>query len=150
MAKERRGRGPVSTIDAVFEKADPTVVAAGLLGAIATAGGITPPLTRLLDVMTSKDITDDIARAFDSLVRYGGLGLGPAGLMALFVPPPSDATEEAKADYRRTMGLMASGAMEGMIMMTLVSNKEFMSQLLNLGGKLGAATITAAGEAVPF
>lgn len=136
--------------DKLMAEIDPEVMMAGMLGAVATAGGITPPLTRLLDVLTDKDITDDIAKALEALTRLGAFGLGPAGLMAIFNPPSADASAQEKEDYARRVGLMAAGAMEGMMMMTLMKNKQLMSQIMDTATKIASATISAAGEAVPF
>jgi len=140
--------------DKLMAEIDPEVLLAGMLGAIATYGGITPPLTRILEALSDKTVGSDIVDiiTFNPYVAaYGAIsGTGWVSWVDLLTggKPPDDPTEAEK--QRKRYALMAAGAMEGMMMMTLVKNEKMMGMIADLAGKLGSASIRAAGEAVPF
>lgn len=130
----------------ILSDVDARTLLAAMLGATAAAGGITPPLTMLLkainnnlDATSAADVVKMLPVPVVSI---------PAQLWDIFMPQSTDTS--SKSERTQMLGVMASGAMEGMIMMELVKNKELMRQVTDVVGKLGAATITAAGEAVPF
>lgn len=147
-------------LDKIFAQVDPEVMAAGVLGAIAVYGGVTPPLTRLLASFArqgARAVDDDYIRAANESARDQALindyhkrhGQAVTGSYD-WTTMPTDATDDEAAAFRRRNALMASGAMEGMMMMTLMKNKELMNKLYDTGKDIGAAIIRAAGEAVPF
>jgi len=141
----------VEMLDRLLAEMDPEVLLAGLLGATAAAGGLTPPLTRLLqtfnEALTGEG--NDYAKVFLSMTGPGFVYTQATSLIEIITGTGGDEKTSAP-DKIKLYGLMASGALEGMIMMNLVKNKEFMNQVLGVGKSLGAAAITAAGEAVPF
>lgn len=130
----------------ILNDVDARTLLAAMLGATAAAGGITPPLTMLLKAINSNlDATS--AADVVKMLPVPVVSI-PAQLWDIFMPQSTD--DSSKKERTQMLGVMASGAMEGMIMMELVKNKELMKQVTDVVGKLGAATISAAGEAVPF
>lgn len=146
--------------DKLFAQIDPEVMFAAFLGAMATYGGIVPPMTRLLMAISGKtDVGKDINEGIAKFLTLSpGLALLSGGewsnwydLFNTLKPVPKGASADAVEAHRLMIGMMASGAMEGMIMMTLVkSHPELLGQSIDSATKIGAAVITAAGEAVPF
>lgn len=138
-------------LDKIFKDVDAEIVLAGMLGATAAAGGLTPPLTRLLQTF-NEALTGEgndylkVLGLVSPAAAYAYLGTSLADLI-MGVAKDSAIPEQ---DRIKVYGLMASGALEAMIMMNLVKNKELMNQVLGIGKDLGAAAITAAGQAVPF
>lgn len=113
--------------DRLFADIDPAVMAAGALGAIAASGGIVPPFTRLLMAfntnISTQDVTSLIVQA--GMGPIGGVASVWSGLAAFFVGQNDDGTPVSPAKY----ALAASGAMEGMLMMSLVNNPGTMDLL---------------------
>jgi hypothetical protein len=147
-------------------KISPQVVLAGMLGATAAYGGLTPPFTRLLQVMNTKvDIVGDLRTALNStaiglvnvrsgqdVIDWGQNYIDPFHIFhskKVDTPAPPKTAEEKKSDIAK-YALAASGAMEAMMMMTLVENKELMAQVFKTGTQLASSVIEAAGDAVPF
>lgn len=130
-------------IDALLKEIDPEVLLAGVLGGTATLGGITPPMTRFLSVMGGGDLGKD----YEALWAV----LSPATwsnvkVFEMLFGSPGDGTQGDP----KTWALAASGALEAMIMMTLVKNPDLLKTVIGTGKDLAAATIRAGGEAVPF
>jgi hypothetical protein len=125
--------------DKIFAQVDPEVILAGALGAIAAGGGITPPLTRILMAFNSGSLAtvdlgfkeaNDAFNTWYGITKYASPIMMLLGIRAESGTPSTQ--EEAKASYTHT-ATMASGALEAMVVMSLVKNP---------------ATITAIGTAI--
>ena len=142
-------------IDKIFAQVDPLVAAAGILCAASTSLGIPPPLTSILNTIYNKEMMSDITDALTwspvSSVLGMAMGKGAATSWADIITGNYGQVKESEADKaRRHHGMILVGAFEGMVIMSLVRNETALNKMMELGGKIGAATITAAGEAVPF
>ena len=134
-------------VERIFSRVDPEVVAAGVLGAIAVTGGVTPPLTRMLQTFNEKG-GDDYLNIFSispPVMIY--LKARDAGgiLQDVLFGSGNDTTLPAE-DAVKLRGLMAAAMMEGMMMMTFMKNKEAMQSVVGIA----RSAIEAAGEALPF
>jgi hypothetical protein len=159
MTGPRKPKIPVETkadlIDKVFAQVDPIVAAAGLLCAASTSLGVMPPLTNILNTLSSKEVQSDVVDALTWSPVSAGIGLFTGG--SIFTSWADIATqnygnvqESDQVKARKHQGMILMGAFEGMLLMSLVRNEAALTKMMELGGKLGSATITAAGEAVPF
>jgi len=121
---------PVEAIDKLVSDLDAEVLLAGGLGAIAASRGIVPPFTRMLSAFNANLNTDDIKSiALTSAVSpWGGIGSVWASLAAGLAGRREDGTVVSPDVY----ALAASGALEAMLMMSLVKNPGF----LEIIGKL--------------
>lgn len=144
-------------IDKIFNQIDPIVAAGGLLCAGAASLGIKPPLTAIVDTLANKETQSDIVDAltWSPVSQYVGGFLAPGELRVIswadIFTMNFDKVEESQRDKaRRHYGMIMLAAFEGMALMSLARNEAALSKFMELGGKLGSATITAAGEAVPF
>jgi hypothetical protein len=142
-------------IDRIFDQVDPIVAAAGLLAAVGTSYGATPPLTAMLGTLANKEIQSDIIDVLTwSPISQGiGWATGAKGISSwadVFTGNYGDVSESEKEKARRKQGMIVMAAFEGMLLMSLARNEAALGKVMELGGKIGAATITAAGEAVPF
>jgi len=131
-------------LDRVLARVDPEVVAAGLLGALAASGGLTPPLTRLLQTINTEADKD-----YTSLFNV----IGPVfvytqtqRLVDILTGSGNEESGTTAGDAVKMRALIASGMMEGMLMMTFVKNKEALSSVVGIA----RSGIQAAGEALPF
>lgn len=122
---------PQEPLMAVIERLDPEVILVGLLGGIAAGGGIVPPFTRMLSAFggMSSDVTDLYNRMGPSALALGVSP--PAALLALLTNKNEDGSSGPPERY----ALMASGALEAMVMMSLVKNPGFLEAMGNLAGK---------------
>jgi len=121
---------PVEAIDKLVSDLDAEVLLAGGLGAIAASRGIVPPFTRLLLALNSGlNIDDFLGKALSMGVSpWSGIGGVWASLAAGISGQWEDGTKVSPDVY----ALAASGALEAMMMMSLVKNPGF----LELVGKL--------------
>jgi len=134
-------------VNKIFAEVDAEVFLAGMLGATAAAGGLTPPLTRLLQTFNT-GMSSDYSAILAALSPAYAIGTVAVSLADLIMGNKDSQIDEK--DRIKVYGLMASGALEAMIMMELVKNKQLMGQFIDVGKGLATATIAAAGEAVPF
>ena len=152
MARKKRIAHPLKEwLDKATDKVDPITLAAMTLGGTATMLGITPPMTSILV---------SFAKA-PSLLGSSGSGYLPgSSLMPGYTiwaqqymrnqdeTPPQPFNPEGWG--KEDVALFCSGAMEALITLELVRNKEFIQSLLGSATTLGAAAIRAAGEAAPL
>jgi len=150
--KSSKKRSVKDWLDQATEKVDPITVAAMTLGGTACALGIQPPMTAILLSLSQ------FSRNFDSsnwtIPNADVISMAPGwNLLALQQrlkeQQPSDPSnpDTWSMDW---LALFCSGAMEALITIELVRNKEFMKTLIGAGTTLGSAAIRAAGEAVPL
>jgi hypothetical protein len=142
-------------IDKVFAQVDPIVAAAGLLAAAATAYGMAPPLTSLVNTLSNKELQSNIADVLTWSPVSAGIGWmsgGGAGTSwaDIITGNYGNISETDRDKAMRKQGTIILGAFEGMLLMSLARNEAALAKFMELGGKLGSATITAAGEAVPL
>ena len=142
-------------IDKIFSQVDPIVAAAGLLGAGMASLGIMPPLTAIVNTIYNKEAQSDIVDALTWSPVSGLAGMASGGNFGsswadVFTGNYGAVTESERDKARRHQGTILMGAFEGMLLMSLARNETFLNKAMELGGKLGSATIIAAGEAVPF
>jgi len=123
--------------DKLLAQIDPEVLLCGALGAVATAGGIVPPLTRLLmSVGGNTDLGSDIANKA-ATAWYDVAQFGSPVLFALGLTFGEDSAPAAQAKAS-TQAVIAAGAMEGMMMMAFMKNPaamESLSKLVGMGAK---------------
>jgi len=148
-------RDNADIFDKVFAQVDPIVAAGGFLAAAATSLGVPPPLTAIVGTVYDKEVQSDIVDilTWSPISQAVGIGLGENGPVSwadLFTGFYGPLTEDERSKARRKQGLILAAAFEGMLMMSLVRNETFLNKAMELGGKIASATITAAGEAVPF
>jgi len=117
----------VEMLDRLLDEVDPEVLLAGSLGAIAAAGGITPPLTRMLMAISDTG-GSSLVEDYKTLL-VAGTGIGPIWAVASHLFSEQGNTTAPPTN----VAIAASGALEAMLMMTLVKNP---------------ATIEAIGNAV--
>jgi len=129
----------IKGLDALLKEIDPEVLLAGSLGAIAASRGIIPPFTRLLMAMNSSLQAEDIKeKALKvSISPWAGIGTVWAGIAAF----ATGRDEEGQPVDPDKYALAASGAMEAMMMMSLVKNPGFL-ELIGKGiEKIPTATL---------
>ena len=151
----RRSAEYAELIDKVMADVDPIVAAAGLLCAGSTALGVMPPLTAMVNAFSGAEVQSDIMDALTwSPVSQGiGWAFGEEGITSwsdIFTGHLGPVQESDKVKARRHTGMIFLGMFEGMLLMSVARNESILAKVAELGGKLGSATITAAGEAVPF
>lgn len=151
----KKGIDSADIIDKVFAQVDPIVAAAGLLCAASTSYGIMPPMTAIINTLANKETQSNVTDAltWSPLSQSIGWGLGEGGIVSwadLFTGHYGDVKESDLDKARRKQGMILVAAFEGMLLMSLARNEAALAKVMELGGKIGAATITAAGEAVPF
>lgn len=135
-------------LDRIFAEVDPQIIIVGFLGGTAAAGGIVPPFTRLLSIVTSvTDTSADYQRLFEigNVFAYGPGGLIP-GLFRLYIGEQQRegmSYEDASSPAR--YALFCSGALEAMLMYKAFSNPEIMKSVLALPGDV----LKGIGEIVP-
>lgn len=114
-------------VDKIFAQVDPEIVAAGLLGAVAARGGLVPPFTQLLMSMSTEGgVAESMKQTWMDVAKLGSVGwmagefalMNLQTLLGLFVKP--DATEAEKKVVISSSAIMASGMMEGMLMMAVM------------------------------
>jgi len=114
-------------IDKVFAQVEPVELAVGLLGAVATRGGLTPPVTRMMQAFSTGELTDpgsDFAKVL-ALVSpaYGYYVYLPNWLDSVF--GNQDVPDDQKQSAVAMSALMAAGAAEYMIFYNLARHPEF-------------------------
>ena len=144
-------------IDKVFAQVDPTEAALGVLGALATQGGLTPPFTRLM-MSIANDGADNVAKDWADLAlkigsplyawqssEYGFFG----NLVRLFSklnPDGSTKSAEQQEIDSKSAAAMSMGAAEYILMYNLFSNPEFQKKMFEMvsGSGAGLAAIAKA------
>ena len=122
----------VETLDKLLAQIDPEIVLAGALGAVATAGGITPPLTRLLMAVGGNvDLGSDIANKAGQ-TWYDVAQWGSPILFALGLSFGESGGSQDKSVKATTQAVVAAGAMEAMMMMAFMKNPNAMQALTSL------------------
>ena len=138
-----------ATLQTILEKIDPIAIVAMGLGATAAGNGVVPPLTQLLASFSGgfRSFTDWSGKAPDALFKmaqtatpFGSLGLlewlfGLIGEQQQAINELTP-TEQQILDERFRRGLMASGALEALLMYKLLSNPEVLKQLIELPGEV--------------
>jgi hypothetical protein len=117
--QEAQGR-----VDAIIAGVPNDVMLAGLLGATAALGGVTPPLTLLLSTF-NKELTSSSSTWH--MISTPGWKL----IMEALSGTPNAHGMDPDV-YAKALGMAASGAMEGMLMMTLMKNPAFIAALGNV------------------
>ena len=130
----------VDVADRLISDIDAEVILAGLLGGTAAATGITPPLTRML--MIFNDTLDSDHQALLTSIIPGGHLLESGwrslqGILGLGGDPD-------KPEDPSYIALFASGALEAMLMMSLMKNPAFIGAV----GNVASAGLKAAGQAL--
>jgi len=132
----------VEMVDRLVAQVDPEVILAGLLGGIAVQGGLKPPFTRMLEMMSGSS-SGDYSAALKAALPWlpispvGGFFIGLSELLS-----GDDGDNKTAAVSARA--LVASGIMEGMIMMAAMKNPGTMEAL----GK-GFEAIASSAKMIP-
>ena len=148
MARKAKQKEKITEIlDRFLGETDPMIPIAGILGATAALGGITPPFTRLLMIFTQKGGGKGID--FDITTILGAMG-GIQG-MATYAPwtigkmlfgGDGDGTPSASPEI---WALAASGALEAMMMYNVMKNPEVLKAVIEAPAKM----VSAVGEITP-
>jgi len=140
----------VDIADRLLAQVDAEVLLAGVLGATAALGGLTPPFTRMLQAVNEETTSQDYKDAILSVTGPGFVYVQSRKvsdwIAGLVTGNQSDNASVSPADKTKIWGLAASGALEGMILMSFVKNKDALSAVTGLAGQ----AIRAGGEALPF
>jgi|WetSurMetagenome_2_1015567.scaffolds.fasta_scaffold73684_6 hypothetical protein len=155
MGNRKKTESTAEIIDKIFAQVDPIVAAGGLLCAASTSLGIMPPLTSIVNALSNKEVQSTIADALTWSPVSAGIGMITGGNIStswadLLTGNYGSVSESDRDKARRHQGMIFLGAFEGMLLMSVARNEAALNKIMELGGKLGSATITAAGEAVPF
>jgi hypothetical protein len=123
MSQGIRGR-PIASeavdwADKLLKELDAEVLIVGALGGVAASGGIVPPFTRLM--MTFGGSGDDFMQA-----SWKALPLAPSPPLALLTTWLSGKDESGNTVDPSRYAVAASGALEAMMMMTLMKNPGFL------------------------
>lgn len=150
-----KSKSPPELLDKYLAEIDPIVAAGGLLAAIGTAYGATPPLTMMLSVLMNKEVQSDIVDilTWSPVSQAVGWASGAEGITSwadLFTGHYGDVSESDREKARRKQGMIIMAAYEGMLLMSLVRNESALAKVMSMGSAVSAAAIQAAGEAVPF
>jgi len=139
----------VDIADRLLAQVDAEVLLAGVLGATAALGGLTPPFTRMLQAVNEETDSQDYKNAILSVTGPGFVYVQSKKVsdwIADMLTGNQGDSSVSPADKTKIWGLAASGALEGMILMSFVKNKDAMAAVTGLAGQ----AIRAGGEAVPF
>jgi len=135
-------------LDRIFAEVDPNLIIAGFLGGTAAAGGLVPPLTRLLSIVSSSGTsTQDYQRLFEigNVFAYGPGGLIP-GLFRLYLGEQERQGSTASAEASIAQyALFCSGALEGMLMYNAMKNPEVLKGIIGMPAEI----LKGMGEIVP-
>jgi hypothetical protein len=112
---KRQAETQGKVLDRVVLGIEPDVLMAGMLGAAAAMGGITPPLTLLLSAFN-----DQVNSSTSTwhLISTPGWQL----ITEWIGGQPSSTSGMDPTDRAKMLGQAASGALEAMLMMTLMKN----------------------------
>jgi len=135
MARKAAKKEKITEIlDRFLSETDPMVPVVGILGAVATYGGITPPLTRLLSIFTTGGLGGDIAKDLTSaqgrVAAMGGLGtfgIWEAGRML---------SGEVTTHDPEKWALAAAGALEAMLMWYVMHNPQVLTSIIEAPAKM--------------
>lgn len=130
----------VEIADKLIQDIDAEVILAGLLGGTAAATGITPPLTRMLMIF-NENLNKDHYALLTAVIPGGHLlesgWRSLQGVLGL-------GGESEKPEDPNYIALFASGALEAMLMMSLMKNPAFIGAV----GNVASAGLKAAGQAI--
>ena len=147
----------VDVVDKIFAQVDPTEAALGVLGALATRGGLTPPFTRLM-MSIANDGADEVAKDWTNVAlkigsplyawqssEYGFFG-NLTRLFSKLNPDGSAKSEEQQDIDNKSAAAMSMGAAEYILMYNLFSNPEFQKKMFEMvsGSGAGLAAIAKA------
>jgi len=131
-------------LDRFLGETDPMVPIVGILGAVATYGGLTPPLTRLLSIFTTDGLGGNIAK--DLTTMQGKVALmGGFGTFGLYEAGKMFSGEGTTTPEPEKWALAAAGALEAMLMWYVMHNPEVLTTII----KQPAEMVKAIGEIVP-
>jgi hypothetical protein len=111
----RQAQAQEKVLDRVILGIEPDVLMAGMLGAAAAMGGITPPLTLLLSAF-NKEVNSSTSTWH--LISTPGWQL----IQEWISGAPSSNSGMDPSERAKMLGQAASGALEAMLMMTLMKN----------------------------
>ena len=123
-------------LDKLFSQVSPEVLLAGMLGGLATMGGITPPLTRMLVALSGDDgPSADLRSHFEKVAGsawWNVVQLGsPASFIGTFLMGSGTENGTVNKVPIEQYALVASGIMEGMLMMAFMQNPEAQKVVLS-------------------
>jgi len=131
-------------LDRFLGETDPMVPIVGLLGAVATYGGITPPLTRLLSIFTTDGLGGNIAK--DLTTMQGKIAaMGGLGGFGLYEAGKWLSGEGTTTPEPEKYALAAAGALEAMLMWYVMHNPQVLTSIIEAPAKM----VAAVGEIVP-
>lgn len=105
-------------VSGVFEKVDPEIILAGIMGGIAARGGATPPLARLIGVMGGESgQPNDLQNLVNAAQAFTGGFFTWGVLLGRATSGSQTSKEEMSAE-----ALFAVGFLDAMISMSLVKN----------------------------
>jgi len=150
-SKKVKAEEASKALDRLFAEVDPNLMIVAMLGGSAAAGGLVPPLTRLLMTVGKEPtvISEDYAKMF-----AGAAVLGPGGMItgvlpaifALYVSQNPTAFGASGNDKDpRPAALFASGALEAMLMYKAFSTPGLLEAVI----KAPAEMMKGIGEVVP-
>lgn len=173
MPRPPKTESKADVLDKLFAQVDAEVLLAGALGGVASAYGMYGPFTRLMMAISSssgatKEVLDTITKDHETqkalldagtLLAVGPFFSIPTLLAGIFFQSEkkvidlgngqkeevNKTEEEKKADNARN-ALIASGALEGMMMMAFMKNPGSMQLISDLvaAGKSGAGALLTA------
>ena len=144
-----------NTLDRFLGEADPMLPVVMIMGAAASACGIVPPFTRLLQMVglsAGVDYDDMSHEQDDWLQQYANepipnpLWVMLDGLRDMFEGPSGEnaAALKKKEDLLR-LGMVFSGGLEAMMMYNVMKNPELIKAVI----KAPAEMVAAVGEIIP-
>lgn len=135
----------VGVLQRLFEKGDPLLASAMILGATAAYGGLTPPFTRLLKAFAEGNISSDLEGAAQSVSFgvLGGIGVVP-GLLFGWIFKEDDSETEKRAKVSAA-ALAAAGAVEVYLMAQIMKQPEVLKSII----AAPAEVLKGIGEIVP-
>lgn len=135
MSKETKA----DILDKLLSDIDAEVLLAGALGAVAASGGITPPLTRILMVF-SEGVNVDLGAANAAASTWYDVAKWGSPLAFILGPDVTFGSDKKDNETVIKMrALMASGALEAMMMMSLAKNPGAIEAIGNAVAKAGGA-----------
>lgn len=121
--------------DKLLADIDAEVLLAGVLGGIATAGGIMPPLTRILIALGGSAAAESTVKDLTDIWALGPFFAGPLWIQQMLTGaaiPSSTTTANEAQQY----AIVASGALEAMITMSFAKNPKSMEMISSAIGKI--------------
>lgn len=128
----------ITVLDKLLSDIDAEVLLAGALGAVAASGGITPPLTRILMVF-SEGVNVDLGAANAAASTWYDVAKWGSPLAFILGPDVTFGEKKDPETVIKMRALMASGALEAMMMMSLAKNPGAIEAIGNAVAKAGGA-----------